>query len=71
MLYSRYTYLTRPNLTARHNCMIWIDLLQAGPVRETWENIRHTAIAIDAMCVRRGVPGWAGGLGMPEDLRKF
>ncbi|KAL8917327.1 MAG: hypothetical protein Q9208_007997 [Pyrenodesmia sp. 3 TL-2023] len=42
-------------------CMIILDT--TGDDEGTWARIRATAVAIDAMCVRRGLMGW-GSLGL-------
>ena len=47
------------NHPAQHNCMAVIDSTADGPFVATYQLIWRAAVAIDAMCVRRGLVGWA------------
>ena len=63
------TSTNRSNTPARHNCMLMIEPMQDGPVRGSYQQIWRAAVAVDAMCVRRGLAGWAVGVG--SEVRKF
>ena len=49
--------------------MLIIDLIQGPSVFGTYAEIWRAAVAIDAMCVRRGLPGWAIKLVERQDPR--
>ena len=43
--------------------MAVIDLMQDAPALVMDSTIWDAAVAVDAMCVRRGLPGWATDIG--------
>ena len=55
--------LNRVKPAARANCVLIIDLTKDDPVRLSYQSVWRAAVAVDAMCVRRGLAGWIGPLG--------
>ena len=50
-------------LAATHRCAVVIDNPQGQSDMESWVHFWEEAVAINAMCVRRGMSGWSIGLG--------
>ena len=51
--------------------MLIIDLMQDHFVLASDRDVSDAAVAVDAMCVRRGLAGWATDIGMRSFLSKF
>ena len=58
------TPVEETNTLARHNCMITIESMSDHISQASYEQIWHAAVAVDAICARRGFAGWALGVGM-------
>ena len=60
---ARVTHVNKSNNQAKLNCMIIIDNMQDQVAHTSDDKIWHAAVAIDAMCVRRGLSGMAVRVG--------